>query len=317
MSARRATLRAPLARGVGPPVSFTLLAALAVLGAVTPWRAAPGQGAGSGEGGGGGGGGGGAWVATPPRPRVGDTVWLEREIVVPRGWQVRAGKLDATAEVEPLGDGAVVPSAAGWLVRYAVVAWKPGPHTLTLPAISRLGPNGRADSSAGGAASFRVANVIPDTLKDPAPRGPLGPLRLAGRNAIPPLAAVLVSVALFAAGIALRRRGPQTVAPPPPVAVDREVPDARWLAAGEPKAVATRATWRLRTALARAVPTAHVALATPECLAALEQARPGAPVRELRELLEQLDRVAFASSHGTDVAALATMARRFAAELTP
>jgi hypothetical protein len=256
-------------------------------------------------------------VATPAQPRVGDTVWLEREVVVPRGWQVRAGKLDATAEVEPLSDGAVLQGPAGWVVRYAVVAWKPGPHTLPLPPIWRLGPNGRADSSAGGVASFRVANVIPDTLKDPAPRGPLGPLRLAGRNPVPALAALLVSIGLLAAGIALRRRGPQSVAALPPVPVDHEVPDARWLAAGEPKAVATRATWRLRAALARAVPAAHVALATPECLAALDQARPGAPVQELRDLLEQLDRVAFASSHGTDVAALATMARRLAAELTP
>jgi hypothetical protein len=244
-------------------------------------------------------------------------VWLERQLVVPRGWQVRAGKLAATAEVEPLGDGAVLRGPTGWVVRYVVVAWKPGPHTLPLPPIWRLGPNGRADSSALGAASFRVANVIPDTLKDPAPRGPLGPLRLAGRNPVPALAALLVSVGLLAAGIALRRRGPHPVAPAPPVPVDREVPDARWLAAGEPKAVATRATWRLRAALARAVPAAHVALATPECLAALDQARPGAPVRELRDLLEQLERVAFASAHGTDVAALATMARRLAAELTP
>jgi hypothetical protein len=52
-------------------------------------------------------------------------------------------------------------------------------------------------------------------------------------------------------------------------------------------------------------------------LAALDQARPGAPVQELGDLLEQLDRVAYASSHGTDVAALATKARRLAAELTP
>ncbi len=311
MSAGRATPRPSLARGVAP------LAVLAALGAVTPGRAALGQRARLRAEGGGGGGGGGAWVATPAQPRVGDTVWLERGIVVPRGWQVRAGKLDATAEVDPLDDGAVLQGSTGWVVRYAVVAWKPGLHTLPLPPIWRLGPNGQADSSAGGAASFRVTNVIPDTLKDPAPRGPLGPLRLAARNPAPALAAVLVSVALLAGGIALRRRGPHTVAPPPPVPVDREVPDARWLAAGEPKAVATRATWRLRAALARAVPEAHVALATRECLAALDQARPGAPVRELADLLEQLERVAFASSHGTDVAALATMARRLAAELTP
>jgi len=49
----------------------------------------------------------------------------------------------------------------------------------------------------------------------------------------------------------------------------------------------------------------------------VERARPDAPLRELRELLEQLDRVAFASAHGTDVAALSAMARRLARDLAP
>ena len=97
--------------------------------------------------------------------------------------------------------------------------------------------------------------------------------------------------------------------------------DARWLAAGEPRAVATRATWRLRAALARAVPGAHPALDTHECLGVVERARSGARagarLGELRDVLEQLDRVAFASAEGTDVAALAARARRLAQELAP
>jgi len=117
------------------------------------------------------------------------------------------------------------------------------------------------------------------------------------------------------AGIAWRRRSPREVAAPPPVPLEPEVPDARWLAAGEPKAVAARAIWRLRAALAGAVSAAHPALSTAECLAAVERARPDMPLRELRDLLEQLDRVAFASAHGTDVAGLATMARRLAREI--
>src|SRR5256885_354062 len=62
-------------------------------------------------------------------------------------------------------------------------------------------------------------------------------------------------------------------------------------------------------------PAAHRALSPAECLAAVERARPDMPLRELRDLLEQLDRVAFASAHGTDIAALATMARRLAREI--
>src|SRR5205823_2239876 len=128
--------------------------------------------------------------------------------------------------------------------RYGVAVWTPGNHTLTLPPLWRLGPDGRSDSSAGGAASIVVASVIPDTLKGPDPRGPLGPLRLERRNPGPPLAAALVSIGLLAAGVAARRRSP-------------------------------------------------------------------------RDLLEQLDRVAFGSAQDGDVVALAARARRLAKELAP
>src|SRR5205085_471589 len=178
----------------------------------------------------------GAWVAAPPRPTVGDTIWLEREIPVPPGWQVRAGKLEAREDVEPLGDPAVVRSRAGWVIRYGVAVWTPGSHTLTLPPLWRVGPDGRTDSSAGGTASFAVASVLPDSVKAPDPRG---------------------------------------------------------------------------------VPEAHLALATPECLTVVERARPTAPIGELRDVLERLDRVAFATAAGSDVAALAAQARRLARELAP
>jgi len=248
---------------------------------------------------------------------VGDTIWLERALTVPTGWQVRPGKLDATEAIEPLADPAVRRSGAGWVVRYAVVAWKPGIHKLALPSVWLLGPDGRADSTAGGTTSVRVTSVIPDSLRAPSPQGLLAPLRAAHQDPLPPLAGLGLAAGLLAAGVAARRRPPRALEPPPPVPVEREVPDTRWLAAGEPKAVAARAIWRLRAALERAVPEAHAALDTEECLTTVERVRPNAPLRELRDLLEQLDRVAFASAHGTDVAALSAMARRLARDLTP
>jgi len=278
-------------------------ARLVLLGVVAAGRLAAGQG--------------GGWSASPAAPTVGDTIWLERALAVPSGWQVRAGKLDATDAVEPLADPVVRRSAEGWVVRYAVVAWKPGAHKLALPPLWLLGPDGRADSTAGGTTSFSVTSVIPDSLRQPSPQGLLAPLRTAHRNSLPPLTALALAAGLLAAGVAARRRRPRAVEPAPPVPLEREVPDTRWLAAGEPKAVAARAIWRLRAALERAVPEAHPALDTAECLQAVERVRPNAPLRELRDLLEQLDRVAFASAHGTDVAALSAMARRLARELTP
>jgi len=40
------------------------------------------------------------------------------------------------------------------------------------------------------------------------------------------------------------------------------------------------------------------------------------PLGQLAEVLQQLDRVAFASAHGSDIAALAERARALARELT-
>ena len=278
-----------------------IVTGLGVLAAVPPCRRAAGQA--------------GGWSAFPANPTVGDTVWLVRALTVPAGWQVRAGKLEPTEDVEPLTEPSVRRVAGAWVVRYALAAWKPGAHRLALPPIWRLGPDGGSDSTAGGVASFSVASVIPDSLKDPTPQGALAPLRPVHRNALPPLVAAGIAAALLVAGVALRRRPPKKLAARPQVPVEREVPDARWLAAGEPKAVVARATSRLRAALARAVPEAHSALDTAECLAVVERARPQAPVRELRDLLEQLDRVAFASAHGTDISALVLMARRLAKDV--
>src|SRR3989449_749875 len=88
MTARCATLRRYAVR------VLARTAVLVVLSVVASWRRGAAQTA--------------TWIASPPGPTVGDTIWVERAIVVPAGWQVRAGKLDATEAVEPLADPAVL-----------------------------------------------------------------------------------------------------------------------------------------------------------------------------------------------------------------
>ncbi len=257
------------------------------------------------------------WLAASSagRATVGDTIWIERVVPTPPGWRVRAGRLPQGQAVEPLGDAAVSSVSGGWRVRYPAVAWTPGVLTVTMPPLWRLGPDGSADSLAGGAATVRVASVIPDSVVRPAPQPPLAPLRVRRRTALPTLAAVLLSAGMLVGLVAWRRRAPRRPGPVFDLLLDAEVPDARWLAAGEPKAVAARAVQRLRRAIARAVPDAHEALSTPECLAAVERARPAAPVREVRELLTALDQVAFATAHGVEVAPLARRAAALAEDL--
>ncbi len=257
-----------------------------------------------------------AWVATPSQPTVGDTIRLERTVAVPSGWRVRAGKLGSVTVAEQLGDAIVVPASGAWVVRYAVVAWTPGEMSLDMPPLWRLGPDGTADSLSGGTATFRVASVIPDSVRAPAPQPALGPLRLDRSSPFPVIAAVLLAAGTLLLLILWRRRGPRNALAGQSLTVDAEVPDARWLSAGEPKAVAARAAQRLRRALSHTIPEAHEALSTEECLAAVERARPDAPLRDLRELLLGLDQVAFATAHGVEVAPLAARARALARELS-
>jgi hypothetical protein len=255
------------------------------------------------------------WSAAPNQPTVGDTIRLERRIAAPPGWRVRAGKLPSGTVAEPLGDAVIVASASGsWIVRYTVVAWAPGEIALDMPPLWRLGPDGTADSLAGGTATFHVASVIPDSVRSPAPQPSLGPLRLQRASPIPLLAAILLAGGALLLLIGWRRRAARQVIDESTLALDAEIPDQRWLAAGEPKAVAVRATQQLRSAVARAVPSAHESLSTTEFLVAVEQAWPNAPLRDLRELLHALDQVAFATAHGMDVAPLAARARALARE---
>lgn len=256
------------------------------------------------------------WLAAPSQPTVGDTIQLERSVAVPHGWRLRAGKLGSATAAEPLSDAVVLAAPGGWVVRYAIVAWMPGEITLDMPPLWRLGPDGTADSVSGGTATFHVASVIPDSVKAPAPQPSLGPLRLDRASPFPVIAAVLLSSGVLLLLILWRRRAPRSVVAGQDLAVDPEVADARWLAAGEPKAVAARAAQRLRRALAHTIPDAHEALSTAECLAVVEHARPDAPLRDLRELLLGLDQVAFATAHGLEVAPLAARARALARELS-
>jgi hypothetical protein len=261
------------------------------------------------------------WTVAPARPTVGDTIRVERTIAAPAGWRVRAGTLEqyggGGADVEQLADPTVTARADGWTVRYLLVAWKAGNATVTMPSLWRLGPDGSTDSLPGGTVTLSVASVIPDSITAPQPQPALGVLRWGGTNAIPVVAAALLAGALLVGLVMWRRRGPRRVTAEPGLATAGEIADRRWLAAGEPKAVAARAAQGLRHALARAIPDAHEALSTTEVLAAVERARPNAPLRDLRDVLQALDQVAFATAHGVDVAPLAARARALARELRP
>src|SRR5258705_10362706 len=149
------------------------------------------------------------WVATPSQPTVGDTIRLERTVAVPSGWRVRAGKLGSVTVAEQLGDAIVVPASGAWVGRFAVVGWTPGEMSLGMPPLWRVGPDGTAVSLSGGTATFRVASVIPDSVRAPAPQPAIGPLRLDRSSPFPVIAAVLLAAGTLLLLILWRRRGPR------------------------------------------------------------------------------------------------------------
>jgi hypothetical protein len=259
----------------------------------------------------------GGWAVSPPQPTVGDTVWLARQITAPAAWRVRAGKFEDADEVGSLGDPAVLRAPDAWVIRYPIVVWVTGAHTIAMPPVWRLAPDGRTDSLPGGSVRLDVRSVIPDSVKQPQPRAAIAPLRPERRSPAPLLLAIAASAVVLAGATAWRRRPGRRAPAIPHVPLEGEVPDARWLAAGEPKAVAARAAGRLRVAIASAHPRASPGLSTAECLAVLEHELPDIPLRQVTDVLTQLERVAFASAHGTDVAVLAERARALARELAP
>lgn len=257
------------------------------------------------------------WSSWPARPTVGDTVWLERLVAAPAGWRVRPGRFESTDAAEPLTDPVTLRHESGWLVRYGIVVWNTGSVRLTLPPIWRLGPGGEADSLATSAAVIAVRSVLPDSIAQPDPQPALAPLWPDVRRPVAPVAAGGIALVTLVAVLIRRRRAPRDLAQPALPKTDGPVDDRAWLRAGEPRAVAARATAGVRAALARAVPDAPTALSTLEALAVAARALPDAQYRELAALLTALDQVAFAAVHGAAVPQLAEQARTLGRRLAP
>ena len=254
------------------------------------------------------------WVARPRAVTVGDTVWIERVVSAPRGWAVRAGRLAPGGPVEPLAEPVVERDGDAWRVTYTLVAWHTGRLTVPIPAVWRLAPNGAADSVAGGTALIFVASVLPDSGAAIAPA--VAPLRPPVHRAGFVLAGIALAAATIAGAVAWRRRAPRRAERAVALHVESAVADDRWIATGEPRAVAARAAATLRAAIARAAPAAHPGLSTDECLEVFASVRPEVRIAGVTDVLHQLDRTAFASVHGDDVAVLASRARALAADVS-
>ena len=107
-----------------------------------------------------------------PGPTVGDTVWVTQEIRVNRGVSVRPRPVTPSPVVEPLGPPEVVAAEREVTVRYPLVLWQPGRHTIELPGVILVRSDGWSDTLAPAVAAIDVRSVLPGPPSDSIPPRP-------------------------------------------------------------------------------------------------------------------------------------------------
>ncbi len=253
------------------------------------------------------------WQATPTHPTVGDTVLLERSVPVPAGAVLRLAPLEGSAILEPLGPPEATHLEGRVRIRYVAAPFAPGNHSVQMPSAELIYPDGRTEIILGGAAALNVISVLPSGI--PAePRWSSPPIPRRPVNVVPPVILVGSILILLALWVWWRRRvGPR----PDPETEDVQpaVPVDQWLAAGEVRAVAAVLAEQLRERIAGEVPAAGRALDTEECMAELARLKPDWPLRDLGELLRELDRARFAPLRSGDLLDLPYRAKEMMAAL--
>lgn len=250
-----------------------------------------------------------------PLPTVGDTIWVRRAVRLPPRHTARAPAWEPEGDIELLGHPELTLRADSAIIRYPLVAWTPGTHSVEVPSPTLLAPDGAIDSLAPVTVRIQVASVLPDL-----PDSAIAPQPGAGIVARPS-ASLLPLVLLGVAALAMlaplhwwwRRRG--TPLPPAPSPESTPVPVERWAGAGEARSVLALAAARLRGAIRAADPDAHEGLDTASCIALIAERHPDWPVDDIDDTLRAIDAMRFAPGTSEDALTLHRQAEALAARI--
>ena len=246
---------------------------------------------------------------------VGDTVRLVRRLSAPPDVQVRLRPLSSSPLLEPLSAPRAAYAEGALTILYTVAFFEPGTHTLPMPDAELLYTDGRVEAVPGDSALVNVASVLP--AEDPPP--PPLPARATLERHLTspaPLVGLVLGVLLLTVlgGVLWRRVGPRPTRAAP--AARRPAPPIeRWIAAGEPRAVAAVTADHLRERIAAAAPEAGRHLDTDECLDALRAADRQLPLRDLSDVLHALERARFSPAVPSDVLGLVERALHLVHEI--
>jgi len=251
-----------------------------------------------------------AWTVTPPQPMIGDTVTIERDVeVADPAARLRLAPLDVSELLEPLTAPEAVAGAGGFVARYVVALFEAGDRAIPMPDLELIYPDGRVETRVGGEALVTVVSVLPAEDSLPPPRPSRMPIP---RSAVRSYRAVLLAagVLLFMVGWGvMRRRSRDRPSWNVDGQAEEDVPVSRWIAAGEPRAVATVTMSALRERFRHYVPEAEPSLDLESWLRTVEAHRPNWPLRELSEVMRALERASYAPAIPSDVFALADEAQ--------
>lgn len=180
-------------------------------------------------------------------PTVGDTMWVETTAHVPPGHLVRRPAWDLSGDVELLGTPSVIRGDDSVTVRYPLVVWRPGIHSLTVPGPEFIGQDGTVTSGPTREVTVEVASVLPDAPPEEIPVKAESGIVLRPITSLVPMMVLLLAAAAFAAPLWWwwLRRG--SLPPAEPVLpVMPELPIEQWSAAGEHRAVLAAASDTVR-----------------------------------------------------------------------
>ena len=249
-----------------------------------------------------------------PAATVGDTVWAERVVPLPPGYLARAPEWNPEGDVELMGPATVLLRGDTAVVRFPLVAWRPGSRTLVIPGPRLIAPDGVVASLPPDTLTIEVASVLPPGPPDSIPLKPEAGIVSRPVTSFIPLAVLLLLGSLLLAPLWWwwSKAGPS---PPPEQPPAEPGPDevvatmTAWAAAGEHRAVLGEATRELRAALAERVPEAHEGLDSAACAAVLRAAAPQLTPPDLPQLLDRLDGERFGGEAPAEVMTLYRLAQ--------
>ncbi len=258
----------------------------------------------------------GSWSVDPAQVTVGDSIRVTGSFRVAEGTSARIGPLEIGGDLELLDNPATRRLGERIEISFTVAYFAIGDQTIPTPQLEMVRADGNVDLVPESTVPVSVVSVLPDSDTTLAVKAGFDPIRRSIHRLEP-----LVYLELFVVFVSFlwwvaRMRSPLPAVTPSLTVKSVEAPLAAWAAAGEVRAVGEVAHRRLQKFLAGLNDKITTTSTTAQTLAALEPQSGELPMRELAELLEQLDRVAFAPTHKGEVIQLADQVDEVIEELS-